>query len=125
MEGRDWEERPPLSEPEWWFVIGRLCQSWIGHKNTMFKHKCTWYQSALGRGSMIDFVIVSSDLRPYVLGTRVKRGAELSTDPSGCESGQVEGEAPGQTWLAQTCSAGELGTLGWAPVQFTPPAGLL
>ncbi|KAI3375399.1 hypothetical protein L3Q82_021885 [Scortum barcoo] len=29
---------------------------------------------------MIDFVVVSSDLRPYVLDTRVKRGAELSTD---------------------------------------------
>ena len=30
--------------------------------------------------SMIDFILVSSDLRPYVLDTRVKRGAELSTD---------------------------------------------
>ncbi|TWW61080.1 hypothetical protein D4764_05G0011700 [Takifugu flavidus] len=29
---------------------------------------------------MIDFVVVSSDLRPHVLDTRVKRGAELSTD---------------------------------------------
>ena len=29
---------------------------------------------------MIDFVVVSSDLRPYVLDTRGKRGAELSTD---------------------------------------------
>ena len=29
---------------------------------------------------MIDFVVVSSDLRPYVLDTRVKRGAELSTN---------------------------------------------
>ncbi|KAI3363612.1 hypothetical protein L3Q82_001244 [Scortum barcoo] len=29
---------------------------------------------------MIDFVVVSSDLRPYVLDTRVKRGAELLTD---------------------------------------------
>ncbi|TWW62757.1 hypothetical protein D4764_04G0014040 [Takifugu flavidus] len=29
---------------------------------------------------MINFVIVSSDLRPYVLDNRVKRGAELSTD---------------------------------------------
>ena len=52
--------------------------------NTMFKHKgvhmCTWHQDTLGRSSMIDFVIVSSDLRPYVLDTRVKRGAELSTD---------------------------------------------
>ena len=29
---------------------------------------------------MIDFGVVSSDLRPYVLDTRVKRGPELSTD---------------------------------------------
>ncbi|XP_070399597.1 uncharacterized protein [Nothobranchius furzeri] len=29
---------------------------------------------------MIDFVVVSSELRPYVLDTRVKRGAKLSTD---------------------------------------------
>ena len=52
--------------------------------NTMFKHKgvhqCTWHQDTLGRRSMINFVVVSSDLRPYVLDTRVKRGAELSTD---------------------------------------------
>ncbi|KAK3571000.1 hypothetical protein QTP86_033564, partial [Hemibagrus guttatus] len=52
--------------------------------NTMFKHKgvhqYTWYQDTLGRRSMINFVIVSSDLRPHVLDTRVKRGAELSTD---------------------------------------------
>ncbi|KAK3516473.1 hypothetical protein QTP70_016707, partial [Hemibagrus guttatus] len=52
--------------------------------NTMFKHKgvhqYTWYQDTLGRRSMIDLVIMSSDLRPRVLDTRVKRGAELSTD---------------------------------------------
>ncbi|KAK3508584.1 hypothetical protein QTP70_034104 [Hemibagrus guttatus] len=52
--------------------------------NTMFKHKgahqYTWYQDTLGRRSMIDLVIVSSVLRPHVLDTRVKRGAELSTD---------------------------------------------
>ncbi|KAI3353576.1 hypothetical protein L3Q82_020098 [Scortum barcoo] len=52
--------------------------------NTMFEHKgvhqCTWHQDTLGRRSMIDFVVVSSDLRSYVLDTRVKRGAELSTD---------------------------------------------
>ncbi|KAK3542821.1 hypothetical protein QTP70_004326 [Hemibagrus guttatus] len=51
--------------------------------NTMFKHKgahqYTWYQDTLGRRSMIDLVVVSSDLRPHVLDTRVKRGAELST----------------------------------------------
>ncbi len=52
--------------------------------NTMFEHKgvhqCTWHQDTLGRRSMIDFVVVSSDLRLYVLDPRVKRGAELSTD---------------------------------------------
>ncbi|TKS65587.1 NLR family CARD domain-containing protein 3 CARD15-like protein [Collichthys lucidus] len=50
----------------------------------MFKHKgvhmCTWHQDALGRSSMIDFVVVSSDLWPHVLDTQVKRRAELSTD---------------------------------------------
>ncbi|TWW71208.1 hypothetical protein D4764_17G0006910 [Takifugu flavidus] len=35
---------------------------------------------ALGCRSMIDFVVVSSDLWPHVLDTWVKRGAELSTD---------------------------------------------
>ncbi|KAK3557454.1 hypothetical protein QTP70_027739, partial [Hemibagrus guttatus] len=52
--------------------------------NTMFKHKGAhqymWYQETLGWRSMIDLVVVSSDLRPHVLDTRVKRGAELSTD---------------------------------------------
>ena len=52
--------------------------------NTTFEHKevhkCTWYQISLGPRSMTDFVVVSSDLGPYVLDTRVKRGAELSTD---------------------------------------------
>ncbi|KAK3513701.1 hypothetical protein QTP70_028906 [Hemibagrus guttatus] len=52
--------------------------------NTMFKHKgahqYTWYQDTLGRRSMIDLVVMSSDLRPHVLDTWVKRGAELSTD---------------------------------------------
>ncbi|KAK3519758.1 hypothetical protein QTP70_003909 [Hemibagrus guttatus] len=51
--------------------------------NTMFKHKgahqYTWYQDTLGQRSMIDLVVVSSDLRPHVLDTQVKRGAGLST----------------------------------------------
>ncbi|KAK3541996.1 hypothetical protein QTP86_009836 [Hemibagrus guttatus] len=50
----------------------------------MFKHKgahqYTWYQDILGWRSMINLVVVSSDLRLHVLDTRVKRGAELSTD---------------------------------------------
>ncbi|KAK3514931.1 hypothetical protein QTP86_005222, partial [Hemibagrus guttatus] len=52
--------------------------------NTMFKHKgahqYTWYQDTLGQRSMINLVVMSSDLRAHVLDTRVKRGAELSTD---------------------------------------------
>ncbi|KAK3571548.1 hypothetical protein QTP86_013171 [Hemibagrus guttatus] len=52
--------------------------------NTMFKHKgahqYTWYQDTLGQRLMINLVIVSSDLWPHVLDTRVKSGAELSTD---------------------------------------------
>lgn len=42
--------------------------------------KCPCHQDALGQRSMIDFVLMASDLRPYVLDTQVKRGAELSTD---------------------------------------------
>ncbi|KAK3533011.1 hypothetical protein QTP70_006237 [Hemibagrus guttatus] len=52
--------------------------------NTMLKHKGAhqymWYHDTLGQRSMIDFVVVSSDLWPHVLDTRVKRGAELSTN---------------------------------------------
>ncbi|TWW73573.1 hypothetical protein D4764_15G0009670, partial [Takifugu flavidus] len=52
--------------------------------NTLFRHKgvhmCTWHQDALGRKSMIDFVVVSSDLQPHVLDTLVKRVEELSID---------------------------------------------
>ncbi len=43
-------------------------------------HKCTWYQNTLGQRSMIDFVVVSSDLWPHILDTRLKRGAELSAN---------------------------------------------
>jgi len=62
-----------------------LCTSHgLAITNTMFEHrvvhKCTWYWNTLGQRSMIDFVIVSADLRPHVLDTWVKRGAGLSTD---------------------------------------------
>ena len=46
-----------------------ITNTMVEHKDA---HKCTWYQSTLGRRSMIDFVIMSSDLRLYVL--------EFSTD---------------------------------------------
>ena len=52
--------------------------------NTMFScksvHKCTWHKDTLGSQSMIDFVVILSDQRPYVLDSQAKRGAELSTD---------------------------------------------
>lgn len=48
---------------------------------TLFKrqdvHEYNWHQDSLGRTSMIDFILLSSDLQPYVSSTRVKRGAEL------------------------------------------------
>ncbi|KAK3512671.1 hypothetical protein QTP70_021719 [Hemibagrus guttatus] len=85
--------------------------------NTMFKHKgvhqYTWYQDTLGWRSMIDLVIVSSDLRPHVLDTRVKRGVELSTDHHLVLELDpfAEGDA-GQTWQAQTYCEG---ILYWRP----------
>ncbi|KAK3532938.1 hypothetical protein QTP70_003794 [Hemibagrus guttatus] len=57
--------------------VGNDSDTWRGHKGV---HQYTWYQDTLGWRSMIDLVIVSSDLRPHVLDTQVKRGAELSTD---------------------------------------------
>ncbi len=52
--------------------------------NSMFEHKvvhkCPWYQATFNQRSMINFVVVSSDLWPYVLDTWMKRGAELSND---------------------------------------------
>lgn len=52
--------------------------------NTMLEHqglhRCRWHQDVLGWRSMIHFVVVSTDLRPCVLDTWVKRGPELPTD---------------------------------------------
>ena len=52
--------------------------------NTMFEHKvvhkCTLYQATFRQRLMIDFMVVSSNLRAHVLDTRVKRGAGLITD---------------------------------------------
>ncbi|KAI3377110.1 hypothetical protein L3Q82_000309 [Scortum barcoo] len=76
------------------------------------------------------FVVVSSDLRPYVLDTRVKRGAELSTDqPPGGELAPLAEEEVGQTWQTQTYCEGLLGTSGRAlcqgGLQLPPPEELL
>ncbi|KAI3357108.1 hypothetical protein L3Q82_015575 [Scortum barcoo] len=65
---------------------------------------------------MIDFVVVvvSSDIRPYVLDTRVKRGAELSTDHHHLVVSWIrwQEEEVGQTWQTQTYCEGLLGTSG-------------
>ncbi|KAI3377711.1 hypothetical protein L3Q82_008869 [Scortum barcoo] len=97
----------------------------------MFEHKgvhqCTWHQDTLGRRSMIDFVVVSSDLRPYVLDTRVKRGAELSTDHHLVVSWiQLAEEEVGQTWQTQTYCEGLLGNVWPSPLSgrsSTPTSG--
>jgi len=69
-----------------------FCAShWLSVTNTMFEHtvvhKCTWYQATLGQRSMINFVVVSSDLRPYVWDTLGKRGAnwERLVEAPDCE----------------------------------------
>ena len=62
---------PPFSEN----LERVLCCHGLSITNTMFRHKvvhmCTWHKDILGRSLMIDFVVVSSDLRPHVKGTAV------------------------------------------------------
>lgn len=43
-------------------------------------HKCMWHQDTLSHKSVVNFIIVSTDLQTYVHDTRVNKGAELLTD---------------------------------------------
>ncbi len=112
-----------------------FCASYrLSITNTMFDHKdvhqCKWHQDTLGRRLMIDFVVVSSDLRPYVLDIRVRRGAELSTDHHLVVSWirWGGGGGAGQTRQTQTYCEGLLGTSSRVPcqrdLQLPPPAEL-
>lgn len=79
---------------------------------------------------MISFIVVSSDLRPYVLDTRVKRGAEFSTDLHLVASWiRWRGEDDRRTGKTKMNSAGELGTSGGGTcpsgLQVSPPDQLL
>ncbi|KAK0143577.1 ATP-binding cassette sub-family G member 8 [Merluccius polli] len=124
---------PPDLNPSGVQLLDFCARHRLSITNTMFKHKgvhmCTWHQDTLGRSSMIDFVVVSLDLRPHVLDTRAKRGAELSTDHHLVVSWlRWWGENAGQTWQTQTYREGLLGTSGRVSCQRElqlPPPGEL
>jgi len=90
------------------------CVATLCIMNTFFQHrdvhKYTWYRDSFGQQSLIDSHIVSADLFRSVLDVRVKRGAELSTDPhlveversGSCSCIDVQLPAPGllkKTWV--------------------------
>lgn len=73
-------ERVASSLPEGILLLDLCANHSLPLMNTMFEHKgvhkCTWHQDTLGCRAMIDFVVISSVLQPYILDT----GEELSTD---------------------------------------------
>ncbi|VDP26687.1 unnamed protein product [Soboliphyme baturini] len=62
----------------------RFCASNGLHMMSIFEHRkehqYAWYWEACAQKSMIDLIIVSSDLRRSVVDDRLKRGAEPSAD---------------------------------------------
>ena len=54
-----------------------ITNSWFNHKDI---HKFTWEEPTRNRKSILDYILVSKDLRRYVLDTRVFRGFEVSSD---------------------------------------------
>lgn len=90
------------SKPDRFFylvVVGLLCWTQFLCNRHMFKHwgihKCTLHYNTQGCRSMVDVVVVSSDLWPYVLDIYVKKRswAFTWTSPSG-ELDQMAGGDP-------------------------------
>ncbi|MGH2507006.1 MAG: reverse transcriptase domain-containing protein [Ktedonobacteraceae bacterium] len=65
-------------------LLDFCASSGLSIMNTYFQHrdihKYTWQRESCGQRSLIDFVVVSADLKSQVMDVRVRRGAELSTD---------------------------------------------
>lgn len=75
----------------------------------------------LGQRSVIDFVVVSLDIRPQVLDTCVNIGTVLSTDRPGDELIQMVRSIARQAWQAQIGSEDVLGTCNVLSGQISAP----